>query len=155
MIEPWDKGLLATTLHYPYEIRDDKPYFEDIPDLTLPDEMKQFAGQFERDNFRFAETNRRIGTATREMFASWMPHLLTPFVRWGVYSLLDDSMLESFGFPRPFPFVRKLVHGALKTRAWIVRLLPARRTPNFFCDRRNRTYPRGYELAKLGPPKVD
>jgi DNA end-binding protein Ku len=44
MIEPWDKGLLATTLHYPYEIRDDKPYFEDILDLKLPDEMKQLAG---------------------------------------------------------------------------------------------------------------
>jgi DNA end-binding protein Ku len=28
MIEPWDKGLLATTLHYPYEIRDDKAYFD-------------------------------------------------------------------------------------------------------------------------------
>lgn len=35
MIEPWDKGLLATTLHYPYEIRHDKAYFEDIPDLKL------------------------------------------------------------------------------------------------------------------------
>jgi DNA end-binding protein Ku len=44
MIEPWDKGLLATTLHYPYEIRDNKPYFEDILDLKLPDEMKQLAG---------------------------------------------------------------------------------------------------------------
>jgi DNA end-binding protein Ku len=43
MIEPWNKALLATTLHYPYEIRDDKPYFEDIPDLKLPDEMKQLA----------------------------------------------------------------------------------------------------------------
>ena len=43
MIEPWDKGLLATTLHYPYEIRDDKAYFEDIPDLKLPEEMKQLA----------------------------------------------------------------------------------------------------------------
>jgi DNA end-binding protein Ku len=40
----WDKGLLATTLYYPYEIRDDKPYFEDIPDLKLPDEVKQLAG---------------------------------------------------------------------------------------------------------------
>src|SRR5262249_33822464 len=43
MIEPWDKGLLATTLHYPYEIRDDKDYFEDIPDLKLPKDMKELA----------------------------------------------------------------------------------------------------------------
>ena len=84
-----------------------------------------------------------------------MPRIFTPLVRWGVYSLLDDSMLASFGFPRPFSFVRKLVHGALKIRGWVVRILSSRRTPNFFCDRRNRTYPRGYELEKLGPPKAD
>jgi hypothetical protein len=51
--------------------------------------------------------------------------------------------------------MRQLVQGALKTRGWVVRILPARKRPNFFCDRPNRTYPRGYELAKLGPPKVD
>ena len=31
MLEPWDKGLTATTLRYPYEIRDAKEYFDDIP----------------------------------------------------------------------------------------------------------------------------
>ena len=35
-----DRSLLATTLHYPYEIRDDKDYFADIPDLKLPKDMK-------------------------------------------------------------------------------------------------------------------
>src|SRR5882762_11227691 len=43
LLEPFDKGLLATTLRYPYEIRDQKDYFEDIPDLKLPDEMMQLA----------------------------------------------------------------------------------------------------------------
>jgi non-homologous end joining protein Ku len=38
-----DNGLLAVTLRYPYEIPDAKAYFEDIPDLKLPDEMKQLA----------------------------------------------------------------------------------------------------------------
>ena len=59
MIEPLDNGLLATTLHYPYEVRDYKPYFEDIPDLKLPDEMRQLAahiveskaGHFDPDKF--------------------------------------------------------------------------------------------------------
>jgi hypothetical protein len=117
--------------------------------------LQQFAGDYERANFRFAQTNQKIGRATRDMFASWMPRIFTPLVRWGVYCLLDDAMLASFGFPRPFPFVRNLVQGALKMRGWVVRIFPARKTPNFFCDRRNRTYPHGYELAKLGPPKVD
>ena len=43
MLEPFDKGLLATTLRYPYEVRDHAEYFEDIPDLKLPDEMKKLA----------------------------------------------------------------------------------------------------------------
>jgi hypothetical protein len=119
------------------------------------EKFQQFACDYERDNFRFAETNQQIAAATRDLFASWMPRIFTPLVRWGIYALLDDAMLASFGFPRPFAFMRKLVNGALKVRGRVVRMLPARRTPNFFTDRRNRTYPRGYEIAKLGPPKAD
>src|SRR5947209_1226151 len=35
MLEPFEKGLLATTLRYPYEIRNHAEYFADIPDLKL------------------------------------------------------------------------------------------------------------------------
>jgi len=119
------------------------------------EKLQQFACDYERDNFRFVETNQRIGAATRDLFASWMPRIFAPLVRWGIYALLDDAMLASFGFPRPFGFMRQLVSGALKLRGRIVRILPARKTPNFFTDRRNRTYPRGYEIAELGPPNVD
>ena len=118
------------------------------------EKLQQFASDYERDNFRFAETNQRIGAATRDLFASWMPRIFAPMVRW-IYALLDDAMLASFGFPRPFGFMRQLVSGALKLRGRIVWILPVRKTPNFFTDRRNRTYPRGYEIAELGPPNVD
>jgi DNA end-binding protein Ku len=43
MLEPFDKGLMATTLRYGYEIRDAKPYFEDLPEMKLPDEMIELA----------------------------------------------------------------------------------------------------------------
>jgi len=43
MLEPFDKGLLATTLRYAYEIRDHAEYFEDIPNLKLPAEMMKLA----------------------------------------------------------------------------------------------------------------
>jgi DNA end-binding protein Ku len=39
MLEPYGKGLMGTTLHYPYEIRGEESVFEDIPDLKLPDQM--------------------------------------------------------------------------------------------------------------------
>jgi DNA end-binding protein Ku len=43
MLEAFDKGLLAVTLRYPYELRDQAAYFEDVPDLKLPAEMKELA----------------------------------------------------------------------------------------------------------------
>jgi DNA end-binding protein Ku len=43
LLEPFDKGLLGTVLRYQYEVRDAAPYFEDIPDLKLPAEMKELA----------------------------------------------------------------------------------------------------------------
>jgi DNA end-binding protein Ku len=43
MLEPFDKGLVATTLRYTYEVRDAETYFEDIPDLKLLGEMIELA----------------------------------------------------------------------------------------------------------------
>src|SRR5271166_1881336 len=43
MLEAFEKGLLGMTLRYPYEVREADAYFEDIPDLKLPAEMKQLA----------------------------------------------------------------------------------------------------------------
>jgi DNA end-binding protein Ku len=43
MLQPWEKGLVATTLHYPYEIRDAKEYFDDIPDVRVEPDMLKLA----------------------------------------------------------------------------------------------------------------
>jgi DNA end-binding protein Ku len=43
MLQPWDKGLMATTLRYPYEIRDAKEYFSDIPDVKVEPDMLELA----------------------------------------------------------------------------------------------------------------
>jgi len=42
-LEPRGRGLLGTTLRYPYEVRDEQPYFEDIPELKLPKDMLDLA----------------------------------------------------------------------------------------------------------------
>jgi DNA end-binding protein Ku len=42
-LEPKGHGLVGVTLRYPYEVRDEKPYFEDIPELNLPKEMLDLA----------------------------------------------------------------------------------------------------------------
>jgi DNA end-binding protein Ku len=59
MLEPFGKGIMGTTLHYPYEIRSDEAVFEEIPDLKLPDQMvglaediiDKMSGEFEPDKF--------------------------------------------------------------------------------------------------------
>ena len=45
MLQPWDKGLMGTTLRYPYEIRDEKEYFEDVPNVELDPDMLKLAEQ--------------------------------------------------------------------------------------------------------------
>jgi DNA end-binding protein Ku len=43
ILEPFKKGVLAMTLRYPYEVRNDADYFEDIPDVQLSEEMLEVA----------------------------------------------------------------------------------------------------------------
>ena len=43
MLQPFEKGVLAMTLRYPYEVRSEADYFGDIPEVQLPGEMLQLA----------------------------------------------------------------------------------------------------------------
>jgi DNA end-binding protein Ku len=44
VIEPLGKGLLATTLRYPYELRDASDYFDDIKSPKITKDMVELAG---------------------------------------------------------------------------------------------------------------
>jgi DNA end-binding protein Ku len=58
-LEPRGKGMLGVTLRYPYEVRNEKDYFDDIPDEKIPKDMLELAthivetrlGHFEPENF--------------------------------------------------------------------------------------------------------
>lgn len=127
------------------QIRDIPPSYEAFED---------WARAYERKTFRYAESNQRIGAATRDLFASWYPKPLSLMVRLAIYALLDDDMLDAFGFPRPRPLARGLVSGILGLRGRLSRWLPPRRKPDFFTSRPNRTYPKGYAIRSLGPPRL-
>ena len=59
-LEPHGKGLIGTTLHYAYEVRNDSDYFDDIPDVKIEKEILKLAehiveqkeGEFEAEAFR-------------------------------------------------------------------------------------------------------
>jgi DNA end-binding protein Ku len=68
MLEPFGKGIMGTTLHYPYEIRSDDAVFEEIPEMKLPDQMiglaediiDKMTGEFEPDKFEDRYENAMI-----------------------------------------------------------------------------------------------
>lgn len=123
----------------------------------IPGSYEQFetwSRDYERRHFRFARSSQRIGIATRDLFASWTPRLWRRAVHQAIYALLDDEVRAAFGFPGPLPFTRALARLALRLRGQVIRHLPPRREPHFFTDQRNRTYPGGYRIGELGPPRL-
>src|SRR6201987_2226455 len=58
-LEPLDKGLMGTLLRYPYEVRSEDEYFDDIQDVKITKDMldlakhivEQKSGSFEPDQF--------------------------------------------------------------------------------------------------------
>ena len=111
---------------------------------------------YERKHFGYADTNQRVGEATRDLFLSWfpLPGFLRPMLKPAIYALLDDSMLSAFGFPQPPKIMRQLLAVSLKARAFVLRFFPPRKKPFLYVEKRHRAYPRGYTLADIGPSQM-
>jgi ER-bound oxygenase mpaB/B'/Rubber oxygenase, catalytic domain len=114
-------------------------------------ELERYNEDYERERFRRTEATERVGRATREMFLAWFPGLPKRFGAHAIYALMDDRLLEAFGFPRPPRALRAAVEGALQSRGRLVALLPPRRRPRLRTRRRTRTYGREWKLETLGP----
>jgi DNA end-binding protein Ku len=123
-LEPRGKGLLGITLRYPYEVRKEDEYFEEIPDEKIPKDMLELASHivetksahFEPEKFEdhyedalicalsTAPPSTRLAataatacspiSATRESANANLPACLTPRLR--------DSMLDWRVGPRLF-----------------------------------------------------
>jgi hypothetical protein len=132
-----------------------------IKDLPAgPVEFRQFKQDYERDTFRWTETNQRVGTYTLELLSSWYPAPVRPVVRKAVRGLLDEPMLTAFGFAPTSRSFSRAEHLGLRARALVAGLLPARRTSALSNQAGNRSYPgypTGYRPADLGapPPPAD
>src|SRR5438552_7244837 len=79
-LEPYDKGLLGSSLRYPYEVRKAEDYFCDLPDLTIAPDMRTLAehildskasdliprpSALDRESLRFLDGLARHGSTTR------------------------------------------------------------------------------------------
>jgi hypothetical protein len=127
-------------------------HIQDIP--ATYEDFERFNVAYERDHFRYAATNARVGAATRDLFMSWFPSLVRPLVKLGVYAMLDQPVRAAFGFPAAPAVVRLLGEGGLKARAVALRAFPPRQRPYLYVAQRHRSYPKGYRISDLGPPDL-
>jgi hypothetical protein len=120
----------------------------DVPS-TL-NSFEEWSRAYEAANFRFTESNRRVADYTLNLFLSWFSGPVRPLVRRAMLAILDDALLEAFGYDRPGKAARTLVDLALRMRAFLIRFLPRRRSPHLVTRERMRSYPHGYRLSDLG-----
>jgi len=69
-LEPRDKGLLGMTLRYPYEIRKEKDYFDDIPNENVPKDMLELATHIvhsKAGHFKPEDFDDRYESALKEL----------------------------------------------------------------------------------------
>jgi hypothetical protein len=122
----------------------------DIPDTY--GELERFNLEFERERFAYTDAGHRVAVATRDMFLDRFPGLPKRVGRPLVHALLDQPLLDALGFPHPPRSLRRAAEAAVRSRSRVVGALPARRRPRYLTRERHRSYPRGYEIEKLGPP---
>lgn len=123
---------------------------KDIP----PDyeEFEQYNIQYERAHFAYSAAGARVAAASRDMFLAWfLPRPLFELGAPAIYALLDESLIEAFGFPPPSPFMRRLTERALQLRGLLFSLMPERTQPKIRTQMKHRTYPHGYQIETLGP----
>jgi hypothetical protein len=122
----------------------------DIPESYA--ELESYNEGYERERFRRTHATERVGHATRDMFLAWFPGLPKRLGAQAIYAVMDEPLLDAFGFPRPPRALRAAVETSLRARARLVALLPPRRRPRLRTGRRTRTYGREWKLEGLGPP---
>lgn len=114
-------------------------------------EFEAFNRRYEAEHFAYAESNARIGAVTRDLLLSfYLPRPLIPLGRPAAHAFMDPPLLTAMGFAPAPGWLRGLLHGAMRMRAAVLRLLPARRVPHLHTRVKRPSYPQGYKIAELG-----
>jgi ER-bound oxygenase mpaB/B'/Rubber oxygenase, catalytic domain len=123
----------------------------DIP--ATYQEFAAFLDQYESRHFGFDAGAVAVSEATLKLMATFGPNRFAPraAVTRFAKALMDDPLLDAFGYQRPARWERTLATGALRLRGQFVRRLPPRREPLYARQLPNiRSYPDGYQVSELG-----
>jgi ER-bound oxygenase mpaB/B'/Rubber oxygenase, catalytic domain len=122
----------------------------------IPATYQEFAtlmDSYERRHFAFDPAARTVADATLTLLTTFPPnhHAPAAVIRRFSFALMDDALLDAFGYPHPSTLERRLATSGLRLRARLVRRLPVRIEPRFARDLPNiHSYPHGYDVAQLG-----
>ena len=96
-LEPLDNGLMGTLLRYPYEVRSEKDYFDDIQDVKLTKDMLDLAkhivekksGAFEPELFEDHYETALIDLINKKRSGAPIAAKVTPKTGGNVINLMD------------------------------------------------------------------
>src|SRR3954463_6258881 len=96
-LEPLDKGLMGTLLRYPYEVRNEKEYFDDIQDVKITKDMldlakhivEQKSGSFEPEQFEDRYEQALIDLINQKRNGLGTPAKAAPKSGGNVINLMD------------------------------------------------------------------
>jgi len=96
-LEPMDKGLMGTLLRYPYEVRSEKEYFDDVQDVKVTKDMldlakhivEQKSGSFEPEAFEDHYESALIDLINKKRSGIRLPAKAAPKSSGNVINLMD------------------------------------------------------------------
>jgi len=96
-LEPLGKGLMGTLLRYPYEVRNEKEYFDDIQDVKITKDMLELAkhiveqksGDFEPEDFEDHYEAALIDLINKKRSGVRLPAKTAPKASGNVINLMD------------------------------------------------------------------
>src|SRR5438270_4900340 len=96
-LEALDKGLMGTLLRYPYEVRSEKEYFDDIQDVKITKDMldlakhivEQKSGSFEPEQFEDHYESALIDLINKKRSGVRLPAKAAPKSAGNVINLMD------------------------------------------------------------------
>ncbi|WP_418060608.1 oxygenase MpaB family protein [Pimelobacter simplex] len=122
---------------------------KDVPETY--DEFMHLMDDYERAHFAFDEGGRRVADSTLDLLTTFYPRVVRKPVEVFSRALMDEPLLDAFGYAPAPPLAKRLSLAAMRARARVLRHTPSNRRPTFTADLpRIKSYPDGYRLADLG-----
>lgn len=116
-------------------------------------EFVELLDSYETEHFAFSAKARRVADATLGLMTTLPPNDKAPAfaVKRFAFAVMDDPLLDAFGYPHPRAWERWLARRGLQLRGWLIRRMPARREPHYVSDMGYyRSYPDGFTVDGLG-----